>query len=68
MGCVGNMRSFPRGGLVSRVDKRLSNLSTDEVLERIQQQMAEVMISAQETANNAITNETDARVMSVTGG
>ena len=43
-------------------DKKLKNLSTDEVLERIQQQMAEVMATAHETASSAVTNETEARV------
>ncbi len=42
-----------------------ASLSTDEVLERIQQQMAEVMASAQEAANNAVTNENEARAMTV---
>ena len=40
-----------------------ASLSTDEVLERIQQQMAEVMASAQEAANNAVTNENEARAI-----
>ena len=35
-------------------------MSTDEVLERIQQQMAEVMASAQEVANSAVTTENEA--------
>lgn len=41
----------------------ISSLSTDQVLERIQQQMAEVMASAQEAANNAVTNESEARAV-----
>ena len=35
-------------------------MSTDEVLERIQQQMAEVMANAQEVANSAVTTENEA--------
>ena len=34
-----------------------------QVLERIQQQMAEVMASAQEAANSAVSNENEARAM-----
>ena len=41
----------------------LASLSTDEVLERIQQQMAEVMASAQEAASSAVTNESEARAV-----
>ena len=37
-------------------------LSTDEVLERIQQQMKEVMATAQEVANSAVSNENEARI------
>ena len=40
--------------------KRLESMSTDEVLERIQQQMAEVMANAQEVANSAVTTENEA--------
>lgn len=40
--------------------KRLESMSTDEVLERIQQQMAEVMANAQEVANSAVTSENEA--------
>ena len=36
-------------------------LSTDEVLQRIQQQMAEVMASTREAVNTAVMSETDAR-------
>ncbi len=36
-------------------------MSTDEVLESIQQQMAEVMASAQEAASSAVTTESEAR-------
>jgi hypothetical protein len=36
-------------------------LSTDEVLQRIQQQMAEVMASTREAVNTAVLCETDAR-------
>ena len=39
----------------------MTSLSTDEVLERIQQQMEEVMATAQEVANSAVTNENEAR-------
>ena len=41
--------------------QKMMSLSTDEVLERIQQQMAEVMATAQEVANSAVTNENEAR-------
>ena len=41
-----------------------ATLSTDEVLERIQQQMEEVMATAQEVANSAVSNENEARVVS----
>lgn len=37
-----------------------------QVLERIQQQMAEVMASAQEAANSAVTSENQARAISAT--
>ena len=40
--------------------KRLESMSTDEVLERIQQQMAEVMANAQEVTNSAVTTENEA--------
>ena len=41
----------------------VSSLTTDEVLERIQQQMAEVMATAHEAANSAVTNENEARAV-----
>ena len=36
--------------------------STDEILERIQQQMTEVMATAQEVAKKAVSNENEARI------
>ena len=61
---VGNVRkSKPSKDKSSRLK---TPLSTDEVLERIQQQMAEVMASAQEAANNAVTNESEARAAAAT--
>lgn len=44
-------------------EKKRSRLSTDEVLKRIQRQMAEVMASAQEAASNTVTNENEAHAM-----
>ena len=58
---VGNVRKTKH--LKDKKRGRTSSLSTDEVLERIQQQMAEVMASAQEAASSAVTNETEARAM-----
>lgn len=44
-------------------------MTTEEALRKIQQQMVEVMVSAQEAANNAVTNENEARaVTGVTSG
>ena len=37
--------------------------STDDVLERIQHQMAEVMASAAEAANSAVASESEARAI-----
>ena len=51
----------PLSATAARCLKGVSQLSTDEVLERIQQQMEEVMASAQEVANSAVTNENEAR-------
>ena len=59
---AGNVRK-PKNKNSEKDLKRIASLSTDEVLERIQQQMAEVMANAQEVANSAVSNENEARAV-----
>ena len=55
-----------RGGCRVVVPSSSASLTTDEVLERIQQQMSEVMASAQQAAHGAVANESEARAAAAT--